>query len=376
VQAQGDKADPFTDMARQRFQEGVKLFDAKKFEEARAAFLQAYALKKHPAVLLNLAQSELKSGHFVDAARHFSQYLQENSALSQTDRKPAEQGLAEARLKTARIQIEVNVAGADVFVDDELVGKAPLRDVVDVGPGPHKVEARFAGYPNAAGQVSANVGQVVALALKLDRGGSSAAVVAPPTPPPTTGTAAPVPAPPATQDVTVPPSQPSPPTETPPDTAPVEVSTAGRTPFFTWVATDKVAWATGGAAVVGVGAGIIFSALASSAASNANYIAGQIKARASGDEDIGDRASNPCAEPVVVTKTDYRPACNQLKDNLDKRDVDRTVAILGWTVGVVGIGATAAAYFIRNKPKPTEPRVSFVPIVSPTMSGLAVGGTF
>ena len=56
-------------MARRRFQEGVKFFDQKKFEEARAAFLQAYALKHHPAVLLNLAQSEIRSGHPLEAAR-------------------------------------------------------------------------------------------------------------------------------------------------------------------------------------------------------------------------------------------------------------------------------------------------------------------
>ena len=52
-----EKEDPFTDMARQRFAEGVKLYDQKEYEKARAAFMQAYALKKHPAVLLNLAKA-------------------------------------------------------------------------------------------------------------------------------------------------------------------------------------------------------------------------------------------------------------------------------------------------------------------------------
>ena len=64
--AQG--GDAMTEMARQRFQEGVKFYDQKKYEESRAAFLQAYALKHHPAVLLNLAQAELRSNHPVDAA--------------------------------------------------------------------------------------------------------------------------------------------------------------------------------------------------------------------------------------------------------------------------------------------------------------------
>ncbi|MEZ4376462.1 MAG: hypothetical protein R3B07_37000 [Polyangiaceae bacterium] len=76
--AQAQSADAMTEMARQRFQEGVQYYDAKDYEKARAAFLQAYALKKHPSVLLNLAQSELRSGHEADAAQHFETFLREN----------------------------------------------------------------------------------------------------------------------------------------------------------------------------------------------------------------------------------------------------------------------------------------------------------
>src|SRR5690349_5818438 len=62
--------DAVTEVARQRFQDGVKASDAGRFEDARAAFLQAYTLKKHPAVLLNLGQAEIKSGHLEDGGNH------------------------------------------------------------------------------------------------------------------------------------------------------------------------------------------------------------------------------------------------------------------------------------------------------------------
>ncbi len=65
-------------MARERFKEGVAFFDKKEYDKARVAFLQAYALKKHPAVLLNLAQSELRSSHEAEAAKHFVAYLRES----------------------------------------------------------------------------------------------------------------------------------------------------------------------------------------------------------------------------------------------------------------------------------------------------------
>src|SRR5713101_3208360 len=75
--AHAQDKDAVVEMARRRFQEGVKYFDQKRYEEARAAFLQAYALKRHPAVLLNLAQCELRSGHNLEAARHFAAYLRD-----------------------------------------------------------------------------------------------------------------------------------------------------------------------------------------------------------------------------------------------------------------------------------------------------------
>src|SRR6476646_8417038 len=109
--------DAVTEMARRRFQEGVKFFDEKRYEEARAAFLQAYALKRHPAVLLNLAQSEIRSGHPLDASKHFSTFMREGTQATASQRTEAEKGLAQARTKLGRIAISVTASGADVLVD-------------------------------------------------------------------------------------------------------------------------------------------------------------------------------------------------------------------------------------------------------------------
>src|SRR3954462_6577807 len=50
------QSDGETEIARQRFLEGVRHYDQHDYDKARLAFLQAYLLKPHPAVLLNLAQ--------------------------------------------------------------------------------------------------------------------------------------------------------------------------------------------------------------------------------------------------------------------------------------------------------------------------------
>src|ERR1700757_3815616 len=86
--AQTAADDPTTTMARARFKEGVEFYDKGEYEQARAAFLQAYALKKHPAVLLNLAWSSLKSGHVLEGKKYFEQFL--NEAKDATDKQKAD----------------------------------------------------------------------------------------------------------------------------------------------------------------------------------------------------------------------------------------------------------------------------------------------
>ena len=117
VSAQAD--DPVTTQARARFKEGVEFYDKGKYEEARLAFLQAYTLKKHPAVLLNLAQSSAKAGHPMEAAKYFKQFLKESTTASPQQKKDAESGLAEVRQKLGRIEV-VAPSGTEITLEARL----------------------------------------------------------------------------------------------------------------------------------------------------------------------------------------------------------------------------------------------------------------
>ena len=130
--------DPTIQAAHARFDEGVQFFDKGQFENARAAFLQAYALHKHPAVLINLAQTSLRSGHTLEAARYFTQYIHNSPALTSAQRAEAEKGLAEARTKLGHLEVSAP-AGIAVTVDGELAG-ADGAIAVDVEPGAHTIK--------------------------------------------------------------------------------------------------------------------------------------------------------------------------------------------------------------------------------------------
>src|SRR5271166_3564654 len=152
--AQSGAEDPITAMARARFKEGVDFYDKGEFDQARASFLQAYALKKHPAVLLNLAWSCVKSGHALEGKKYFEQFLAEGKDITEKQRTDANDGLTQARAKLGRIEIQAT-SGTEVTVDGDKVGTAPLSDAVVVEAGAHTV--KFKGPDGASDTQSVSV---------------------------------------------------------------------------------------------------------------------------------------------------------------------------------------------------------------------------
>jgi len=367
--ARADDKDAVTEMARRRFQEGVKFFDQKRFEEARGAFLQAYALKRHPALLLNLAQSEIRSGHPAEAARHFAGYLREASSASPLERSEAEKGLREARSKLARIQISAP-SGADVLVDGESVGQAPIADPVDVTPGTHSVEARLGGK-SASASVSVQVSRLAAATLTFE----SAPPPAPPVvaePPPTAAPApaSPTPAEPELAPTPEPPkeAEPAKPKEEPPPAAAADEDREG---FFTWVGHNSLAYLGLGVAGVGVGVFIGFGLAAQRADENVAAVATAIRDQAAARS---LSRTNVCADPIPI---DFGQPCDVLSSNVDARNLDRTLATIGIVAAGVSAAATVTAYLVSSG-KSTSARSSthVAPIAGPHQAGLAVIGTF
>ncbi len=372
--------DAVTEMAKRRFQEGVKFFDQKRYEEARAAFLQAYALKHHPAVLLNLAQCELRSGHHLEAARHFTAYLHDPPANGTGgERSDAEKGLASARSKLGRIQVSV-ASGAEVLVDGEAVGQSPLPEAVDAAPGNHTVEAKLGGR-TASTSVTVSVGRSASASLSLEGGSAPVA----PVPPPPASNPPPAASPSETPEGP-PPSEMSG-TSTTADSS-AQLSSSGRQPFFTWLGHNGVGILGVGLTGIGIGMFAGFSVAGSKAGDNANSVAAAIQdeiAKEKNDPNIRLMRSNVCADPAVPS---FEKACSVLKDDIDKRDTDKSFATAGAVVAVVGLVTTVTAYLVTSKtpsskastPAPKvaaeTPSVALVPVLGPRENGLTILGRF
>jgi hypothetical protein len=416
--------DAVTEIARQRYQEGVKDFDAGKWEEARASFLQAYALKRSPAILLNLGLSELRAGkYYEDAGNHLQQFLREVPGAPADQRATAEKGIADVKRHSGVLVVTVDANGADISLDGATLGRSPLLDPVFVKPGKHTVFAAYQGKSSAS-VVEAKTGATVAATLSLGVAGAPApAVVTPPSAPsiappgsdlppgmmgpgtaPTTPTTPPAAAPPGTPPV--PPGTPaaaSPPGGYSPGAYPpggypgsnlgpggaAPITPSGeREPFFTWYKRKPIAWVGTGVAGLGLLGGIIFSASAGSASGSASSLVTAITKER--DKTIGDPAINPDGRGNVCGDRStgagalphFADACTKLRDDESRYHTDVALAVTSWVlfgVGVAGTTAYAMIDWYPNKGQKTAsgPKILAVaPVVSPSLQGVAVVGTF
>lgn len=361
VFAQAAAEDPTTAMARARFKEGVEFYDKGEFEQARAAFLQAYALKKHPAVLLNLAWSSLKSGHALEAEKEFKQFLTEGKDITDKQRADANDGLTQSHNKLGRIEISA-VPGTEVTIDGEKIGTTPLTDAIPVEAGAHTV--KFKGADGATDTQSVSVlGGEKALAKYGKMGALGPAVSTTTTT--TTGNppTEPTPPPPPTKP---PPEEENPKPPPPPPPPPPEQHGSGPN-LIPVVALGVVAAAS---FVIG---GVVGIAQKQQAQNKANQVADEIRANIP----AGRTSAGICTNPP----TNFAQACADYVSDNNQVNQDATAGNILLGVGIAALVGAGVYYIVAprgsaehgaNKPV----HVDLTPVLGRSTTGLSLTGTF
>ena len=373
ARAQSDTVDASTTaMARARFKEGVAFYDKGNFEKARASFLQAYALKRHPLVLINVALSCLKSDHALEAARDFRQFLAEAKDTTEQQRSDATDGLRQALSRVGQIELSAE-PGAEVTVDAEPGGTTPLSDTLVVEPGAHAVRIRARDGTTDTRRLVVAAGERITATFALARAPaapplasavaeplapSSSVAVQPPQGPaeaPPNATSAPAPSAAATEPEAKP-SQPlpnEPPSEAVPSTLPLWPSYVGYA---------LAAPAIAAALYVGFKS-------ESDAQTNANVTRSNIL-------QVG--GSCPTTSPALSA------SCAQYGNDLNLVSTDKTI---GYALAGTGAALFAASTiwlivgFVHNSQSPTVPAAAqaaftIAPLLGPTGTGLAVFSKF
>jgi hypothetical protein len=333
------QSDVETEEARRRFQEGVRYYDQRQYDKARLSFRQAYALKPHPAVLLNLAQSELRAGHYADAATNFARYIRENPSADAMDH--ARSAFEEARKRVVEVNVAVNQPDALITVDGVEAGKSPLPDVLYVEPGARTIGAEKDGA-RASQLLRAEAGQRLYVTLELQAPFTAA--------PPPQGAAS------AAVGATVAP------------TTSVSGSAADASPgFFEWLGQTPEAIATVTVGGLALGTSAILAAFASKRYDDANEVKDAIMVQLRDDinKNLILEPATPCgpggiANGVVTYNenidqvnpmfrasrpSEYRRACDSFTQRADSGDRLKTFAFVALGVGAAATIATIVWYF-------------------------------
>jgi tetratricopeptide (TPR) repeat protein len=133
--------------AAQHFDRGYLLAQQGRLEAAISEFKRAYALSPHPSVLYNLGQAYAASGRAVQAVQTLREYLQQADVKHEAERRA--QALATIDYQTQRIgtlELHVEPTGAELMLDGESLGSAPLKAPLPLSAGSHGLTVTHAGY--------------------------------------------------------------------------------------------------------------------------------------------------------------------------------------------------------------------------------------
>jgi hypothetical protein len=147
--------------ARAHYERGLRFFGEDSFEAALVEFEHAYELAPSYRILYNMARIQRQQNNYAAALRNLQVYLADGGAeLSEERRREVEREIEALRGRVAAVDVEVNVGGADVLVDDapacagtpgpNCADHSPLATPLLVNPGRRKVTASKPGYQPAS----------------------------------------------------------------------------------------------------------------------------------------------------------------------------------------------------------------------------------
>lgn len=314
--------------AKKLMAEGNALYAKRDFEGAHQKFLEAWTIRQHIAIASNLVETEMKLGHYGEAATRLRSLLSSMPMDDKEERTAFMMQLSECRHHLVSLHITVNEDGATVKVDDKEVGKSPLDNEVLVEPGQSSVTAELAGYQSATESTGAGAaGESKTISLSLAK---------PPVPEPVS-------------------TMPAVTTSAPPPINPPHKGIQARTVVLIGGST---------LAAVGVGLGIFYWRM-----------------RANTDGEVGDLlASIPkggCQAGNEVSVTQ----CAKLRDDLLRFDNQTRIMAGMFIGGGIAAAATVVTYLLwpsgKSKRADSGPvRASFLPWTSPNSAGFNVVGQF
>jgi hypothetical protein len=163
-------AESLTGDAKRDYQTGKLLAGDGDFAGAALKFQAAYGASHDPRLLWNVAYCEKQLRHYARVIALLKRYEAEGGTLlTVRDRKDAHELAAALAPFTTTVKITASEDGAEIFVDDERVGRSPLAEPLVVDIGTHRIRATKAGFLDAVATVPVGGGLDVPVELRLEK---------------------------------------------------------------------------------------------------------------------------------------------------------------------------------------------------------------
>ncbi len=158
---------PAATEAGKHFQRGVTMYNEADYRAALVEFRRAYEITPNAAVLYNIGQTYYQLQNYAAALVALGRYLTEAGPTA-PHRREVEQTIDTLQTRVGKVAISTSSPGADITVDDELVGKTPLDEPVLVSIGRRKITALRAGRVTETRFVDVAAGDTVTVSLTAD----------------------------------------------------------------------------------------------------------------------------------------------------------------------------------------------------------------
>jgi hypothetical protein len=157
-----------TGPARDDYEAARTLFAHDDYAGAAVKFQSAYDRSHDPRLLWNIASCEHKLRRYARARVLLERYLDEGGdALTEQDRRDTEGVLRTIAPFISTVRLTASPEGADVVVDGETVGSAPLPKPLYVELGKHELVVRKDGFRPESRSIVASGGDTMLVSVTL-----------------------------------------------------------------------------------------------------------------------------------------------------------------------------------------------------------------
>ena len=156
------------DKAKEHFLKGKTLVEDGAYDKAIVELEASYELNPVPIVLYNIGLCYDELHKYADAMKNYRHFLAYGKEAPKEFRDKVSERIKELSKLIGLLKLDVDVEGAEVIVDNKLVGHTP-KEVIFVETGEHDLAIRKTGFPGIKKKFKIVSGETTELSFAMEK---------------------------------------------------------------------------------------------------------------------------------------------------------------------------------------------------------------